>query len=255
MESIGELAGRLAVDRCKTVICRTICGQWKMFSPGAVAAMAHDYFNRLGGSLRFFFHMPEAGYWMGATPELLAERMDGRLHTIALAGSMAADSAASWSQKNIDEHNYVVEDISERIAAGGFALETGERRELCYSNAVKHLCTDIYAVAMDGDRELSVADFAAGLHPTPAVAGWPRGKAMREIAEHELCPRNFYGGVICNNREGYVYVMLRCMHFDETGWCVYSGGGITGASLPEEEWEETQSKAKTLLSVLEDYSL
>ncbi len=49
--------------------------------------------------------------------------------------------------------------------------------------------------------------------------------------------------------------MLRCMHFDETGWCVYSGGGITGASLPEEEWEETQSKAKTLLSVLEDYSL
>ena len=126
---------------------------------------------------------------------------------------------------------------------------------MCYSNAVKHLCTDIYAVAMDGERELSVADFAAGLHPTPAVAGWPRGKAMREIAEYELCPRNFYGGVICNNREGYAYVMLRCMHFDETGWCVYSGGGITGASLPEEEWEETQSKAKTLLSVLEDYSL
>jgi isochorismate synthase len=31
---------------------------------------------------------------------------------------------------------------------------------------------------------------------------------------------------------------------------LYAGGGITARSVPEKEWDETNQKAKTLLSVI-----
>ncbi len=34
-------------------------------------------------------------------------------------------------------------------------------------------------------------------------------------------------------------------------YILYSGGGITARSVPEEEWEETNNKARTLLSAIE----
>jgi isochorismate synthase len=34
-------------------------------------------------------------------------------------------------------------------------------------------------------------------------------------------------------------------------YMLYAGGGITSRSVPEEEWEETNNKAKTLLSAIE----
>jgi isochorismate synthase len=32
---------------------------------------------------------------------------------------------------------------------------------------------------------------------------------------------------------------------------LYAGGGITAKSIPEKEWDETNQKAKTLLSVIQ----
>jgi isochorismate synthase len=34
-------------------------------------------------------------------------------------------------------------------------------------------------------------------------------------------------------------------------YILYAGGGITARSVPEKEWDETNQKARTLLSVIQ----
>jgi isochorismate synthase len=40
------------------------------------------------------------------------------------------------------------------------------------------------------------------------------------------------------------------MEITDDEFILYAGGGITSKSIPEREWEETNQKAKTLLSVI-----
>ncbi|MBW6536489.1 MAG: chorismate-binding protein, partial [Mariniphaga sp.] len=48
-----------------------------------------------------------------------------------------------------------------------------------------------------------------------------------------------------------LFVNLRCMEILPQHYILYSGGGITARSVPEDEWEETNKKATTLLSAIE----
>lgn len=53
------------------------------------------------------------------------------------------------------------------------------------------------------------------------------------------------------NESVRLFVNLRCMELTPDRYILYAGGGITAKSVPEEEWEETNNKAKTLLSAIE----
>jgi isochorismate synthase len=90
------------------------------------------------------------------------------------------------------------------------------------------------------------------LHPTPAVCGLPRERALKLIAQHETHNRNFYAGLIGkkSKQELAVFVNLRCMQVTKNDFLLYIGGGITQQSIPENEWNETENKAKTLARVL-----
>lgn len=47
------------------------------------------------------------------------------------------------------------------------------------------------------------------------------------------------------------YVNLRCCHLDRNVYTIYSGGGITPDSKPEDEWKETELKSQNLTGILE----
>jgi isochorismate synthase len=47
-----------------------------------------------------------------------------------------------------------------------------------------------------------------------------------------------------------LFVNLRCMKVLPKHLALFIGGGITADSIPEEEWQETEIKADTLLSVI-----
>jgi isochorismate synthase len=57
-------------------------------------------------------------------------------------------------------------------------------------------------------------------------------------------------GKIGNKAPTELLVMLRCMQFTPSAALLYLGGGLTPDSNPQEEWNETEAKAQTLLSVL-----
>lgn len=237
IEDLGKTGG-------KTVIARNISGELKHSLP----ELAARYFPQFPDCLRFFFHLPEAGYWFGASPELLLFDDGEKLTTRALAGTRPRGENEPWSTKNIREHRFVVDDIAARLTDAGIVASHSAPYTIPYGT-VEHLATDFTAAtAPDGDLDAIIST----LHPTPAVGGLPREVAMRQIAEIECAPRRYYGGTItvCNGSRRVAYVILRCVHSDGRRWSIYTGSGITGDSSSTDEWNETEAKAAPLLELL-----
>ena len=91
------------------------------------------------------------------------------------------------------------------------------------------------------------------LHPTPAVAGLPRKRAVDFILKNEPSQRGFYSGYLGPVNTGgdiNLFVNLRCMQVLENKLALYVGCGITKDSDPELEWQESKIKTQTLLAVL-----
>ena len=247
---VTEAASRSLRRSGKTVIVREICGEFKCPSP---IAMADEYFAKFPDMFCFLFYHPSTGYWMGASPELLVTFDGSEGSTRALAGTRRLSSHEAWSEKNIDEHNMVVEDIKNNISQLGTDWEShsAPTGTLQYGD-IEHLCTAI-SVKYNGSDKPCISTLVSALHPTAAIGGFPRKEALEDIAELETRPRKFYAGVICTATTAYV--ILRCVHFDHNRLCVYTGSGITGLSEPEDEWLETQAKATPLTSLLTKYQL
>ena len=86
------------------------------------------------------------------------------------------------------------------------------------------------------------------LHPTPAVGGTPREKALDFIANHESGERRYYTGflgTIEGDRAAF-YVNLRCMQCFANGFRLFAGGGIVAGSDPAKEWKETRDKIESI---------
>ena len=99
----------------------------------------------------------------------------------------------------------------------------------------------------------SVLDLVAALHPTPAVAGWPRDEAVAWIAGHEGFDRSRYAGTagwVDAAGNGTWAVSVRCAEIDGARARVYAGNGIVADSDPPTELAETRAKLQALLSAI-----
>lgn len=248
-DSLRKLIPELEARRGKTVIVRQICGSFFKLD---VEAMAREYFSLFPAMFCFLFFHPYTGFWMGASPELLLEMKTGNVAaTRALAGTRLAETSFPWSDKNIEEHRIVVDEMLRRAHTVGVDAAPGETGTLGYGN-IEHLCTPI---ALSSSGPIDVPALVGALHPTAAVCGYPREKSMQEIEKYEGAPRNCYGGLVAVDTPSgrLVYVILRCVHFDMQNWAVYTGSGITPDSDPDDEWLETEAKAQPLLNILQRY--
>lgn len=202
----------------------------------------------------YLVNLPVAGTWMGATPEVLIKSEGERFETVSLAGTQVRKPDAEeyfWSTKDIEEQAFVSRymldvffdfDIHQYRTTGPESLESGK---------VAHLKTSFFFPAEKIRDQLGT--FIARLHPTPAVCGLPKELADEFIRNTEPYQRDYYTGYLGPwrlNQQVSLFVNLRCMKITEQNYILYVGGGITARSVPEKEWEETNQKAKTLLSVI-----
>lgn len=199
-------------------------------------------------ALVYLANIPNQSMWMGATPETLIRKSKVETYTIALAGTQAYEKKLLWNQKEIDEHNYVIDDIKSKLRELNINYDIGST-ETVKAGEVGHLKTKINLQ----ENNLSSKIIADKLHPTAAVCGIPQKEANSFIRTTEPHQREFYTGYLGEldeNKESWFFVNLRCMQVFKNSFCLYVGGGITKDSIVEKEWEETALKAKTLLSVL-----
>lgn len=249
VDCLSKLTLKLNATDGKTVICRQKCGDYFNFD---VDSAADRYFASFPEMFCFLFYHPLTGYWMGASPELLLQvESDNVANTRSLAGTRKSGCSAPWSDKNMDEHRFVTDDILQQINSLGehVSAEALDSYNFVYGS-IEHLCTPI--VIRNKFGNMPADDIISAIHPTPAVCGYPRGNAMSDIAEYEWYSRNCYGGLITVG--GLTYVILRCVHFDDKHWAVYTGSGITADSDPMDEWLETEAKAEPLVSLINQYS-
>jgi len=221
------------------------------YSPGVFVQSLKE---RMGSAFVYFLHLPEIGTWMGATPEVLFTTQKGYWKTTSIAGTLPASAISAeipWGHKEQREQEIVTEFIEEQLQAFGIQNYEKTGPYTVYAGQVAHLKTDIEFTASENHEERE--RFINALHPTPAVCGTPREKAMACIESYERHKREYYCGFLGEwNLQGEtkLHVNLRCMKISGQNAFLFVGGGITADSSPEKEWEETDQKAQTLLSLL-----
>jgi isochorismate synthase len=130
-------------------------------------------------------------------------------------------------------------DLEEIEVHGPFDVDAGP---------VKHLRTDFSFLS----KSKKAYEIAKELHPTPAVAGVPTKEAIDLLQRLEHNPRQLYTGFLgeIGSSHSWLYVNLRCCQIQVGNAFLYIGGGYTSDSIPEEEWNETEQKAKTLGDII-----
>lgn len=185
-----------------------------------------------------WIHWEGIGQWMGASPELLLEVKEGVVSTVSLAGTLPV-AKGEWTNKEREEQESVSQFIREAFYAEGWTLEEEEGPFEFQSGNIRHLKSTFKA---SGGNE--VKDLLNRLHPTPAVAGWPKEEALAAIQKYEPYDRGFYTGywgLKTKEFERYI-VNLRCFSIHADHIAFYMGGGVNKLSNPEREWEETEEK-------------
>ncbi|WP_159517575.1 chorismate-binding protein [Sunxiuqinia indica] len=220
----------------------------------SIGELYMQLFEQTPNAFIYLVNLPKAGCWMGATPEVLLKSDEKTLETISLAGTQTrrADSDYSWHTKDIEEQAFVSRYLLDVFYQFNIHPYTTRGPETLESGKVAHLFTSFRFSAKKLSRRLG--DFVAELHPTPAVCGYPKSKASKFITKIEKHDRRYYTGYLGPwqlNNSIRLFVNLRCMEITPKQYILYSGGGITARSVPEEEWEETNNKARTLLSAIE----
>jgi para-aminobenzoate synthetase component 1 len=97
------------------------------------------------------------------------------------------------------------------------------------------------------------ADAIGATFPPGSVTGAPKVAALEQIAALEPVPRGVYCGAVgwvdADRRQGDLNVAIRTFWVDDGQLHLGTGGGITWDSDPDDEWEETELKARQLLRV------
>ncbi len=224
------------------------------FSADKVIHFFNDLCNKYPKAFVYLASSPLFGTWIGASPEILLEVHGNHVFTMSLAATKSTENAEEWNQKELLEQQYVTDFILESLSENGIDSYDKNGPYTFEAGPVKHLRTDI---SFDLGS-LTPIEITTALHPTPAVSGLPRALAIEMIEaveKHDLkYDRSLYTGFLGKiSTDGTkLYVNLRCCQLFSDTACLYLGGGFTKDSIVEDEWEETERKSKTLLSVIQD---
>ncbi len=202
-------------------------------------------------SFNYLININQVECWTGASPEPLLSVKKDNIETISLAATRKNTSnAIEWTNKEIEEQQIVTKYIEETLQAHQLNYSKSETHNFHAGN-VTHL-RNVFTIKKTPN--INIAQLLTDLHPTPAVCGLPKQKAQKMILEIEDHDRSYYSGFLGPqnlNNESLFFVNIRCLKVLPSQFALYLGGGITPSSNPNDEWEETNAKSRTLLNIIE----
>lgn len=197
----------------------------------------------------------------GASPELLLRSAQGEVSARVLAGTAgrgtdpdvdrAIAEGLAHSAKNRGEHRLAVESLVRSLEPFCEAVEADPQPFSLQLPDVWHLATDVRG-RLRGQVDL--LRVLAELHPTAAVAGTPRDRALQLIDELEPFDRGFYAGPvgwISADGSGEFVIALRGAQINDGRLRALAGCGIVAESDPKAELQETELKFAAIRSVLD----
>jgi anthranilate synthase component 1 len=200
---------------------------------------------------------------VGSSPELLVRVSEGHITLRPIAGTrrrgatpvqddeLSAELLAD--EKERAEHVMLVDlgrnDVG-RVAKYGTVKVTELMKVEKYSH-VLHIVSQVEGDLNDG---LSALDVFRASFPAGTMTGAPKIRAMEIIDELEPVSRGPYAGAIgyiaAGGKRMDLAITIRTCIIADGMASVQAGAGIVADSVPEKEWDETQSKAQALLSAI-----
>jgi len=231
-----------------------------------------------------YFHI---GPLVGASPELLISKMNRVVNSCPLAGTrelsysggppsdahgmpsetgharfselLANDRSLLRKQqelessvKDLAEHRFVVEAVSNAISPLCVSIEVPSRPQALTLQTLMHLSTPIKGVLADRHGQIPVLELVSRLHPTPAVGGVPKDKAISLINELEPFERGSYGGAVGwmdKAGNGEWAIAMRCAEIDGSVVRMLAGAGVVRESLPSQEAAEVGAKIRSTIQL------
>ena len=183
-----------------------------------------------------------------ASPELFLERSGKRIKSTPIKGTA---TTASFGEKDKAENVMIVDlmrnDFGSICESGSVdvprLLATEEHPGLF------HLVSDVVGNLRS---DVKWEDISQQLLPAGSISGAPKSSALKTIAQIEQIPRGPYCGVIgwVDGDKALLSVGIRIFWSENDGKIHFgTGAGITWQSDPNQEWEETQLKAKRLTAI------
>lgn len=198
--------------------------------------------------------------FVGASPERLIKKENNLLFSTCLAGSIARGKtkledeelgeALLQDRKNLIEHEVVVHMIKEAMEEVCRSISAPSHPTLYKTRHIQHLFTPVIGEVAN---DISLFSVIEKLHPTPALGGYPKEKALQMIREIEVLDRGWYAapiGWIDFKGDGEFAVAIRSGLIQGNQVSLFAGCGIVGDSDPVSEYHETKLKFKPMLSAL-----
>jgi para-aminobenzoate synthetase component 1 len=183
-----------------------------------------------------------------ASPELFLERSGKRIKSTPIKGTA---TTASFGEKDKAENVMIVDLMRNDF---GSICESGSvdvPRLLAMEEhpGLFHLVSDVVGNLRS---DIKWEDISDHLLPAGSISGAPKSSALKTIAQIEQIPRGPYCGVIgwVDGDKALLSVGIRIFWSENDGKIHFgTGAGITWQSDPNQEWEETQLKAKRLTAI------
>ena len=196
----------------------------------------------------------------GASPELLVKVSHSEFSARVLAGTagrgtdpgvdQAIGSALNESPKNRAEHKFAIDSLVASLSE--FTKEItvdSEPFSIALPN-LWHLASDVKAMLSSDSTSLQIVD---ALHPSAAVAGTPRDKALEVIEEIENIDRGRYAGPVGwlgADGDGVWAIALRGAQLSNQKLTAFAGCGIVAGSDAQAELDEAILKFKPIVDSL-----
>ena len=198
----------------------------------------------------------------GASPETLVKKEGNLLQTFPIAGTrprgkneredIEIEKELLADEKELAEHNMLVDlgrnDIG-KVSKFNSVEVINYKYVLKFSHVMHITSTVNGTIRSDKDS----IDALKAILPAGTLSGAPKIRAAEIIDELEPVRRGIYGGAI-----GYIdfndnldmCICIRCAFKKGDMVYVQAGGGIVLDSVAENEYQETENKAKAVLTAL-----
>jgi isochorismate synthase len=199
--------------------------------------------------------------FIGASPELLVSRIDDVVRSHPMAGTTPrtgdpeadARAAASLlaSTKDRAEHQITIDTVLDALLPFCSYVDSEPEPSIVTLANVQHLAS--LCEGRLSSPPASVLALVDALHPTPAVCGFPRDKALDAIARLEGFDRGRYAGTVGwvdGAGNGRFAVSIRCAQVTGPSARLFAGNGIVADSDPQTELAETRAKLNALLTAM-----
>ncbi len=214
-----------------------------------------------GDTYLFINHHGKSSFF-GATPEKLAKFTNGKVEIDALAGSaprgkndsedLEFENNLLADKKNLNEHNFVIDHIRSSMTNFTKDFTFVPNSKIRKLTNIQHIWTKISA---NLNANSSMMLLLKELFPTPAVCGIPKDTALQLIKKLEGYKRGLYSGTVGwfnFNNEGEFVIGIRSALSLNNKLIAFAGCGIVENSDPELEYQETELKLKTILSLFNE---